>query len=132
MAQYMVAFDNFAPDTLEVRPVDTLSTVGLQVPDDAMKFAFYDADQKPIGLMHYVSNDPVIGSLEELKARFPQANEIHSEYGRAFEVTQFGLVTWDHPEGPQWSDSCIIPLVEGFALVDRTSGEVVWTPAESS
>lgn len=130
MAGYQVEFANNSPNTVEVRKVDTLAVDGIVIPEDAMQFSFYESDgMSNIAPTYFVSNDPAVGTLEELQQRYPQASQMFPDLAKTHAATVFGHVSWDHPDGPQWSDSGIIPLAKGYcALVDRASGRVVWPP----
>lgn len=127
---YLIDFCNAAPDLMEVRNVATLDVDGVDVPADAMQFSLFDRDRVWVGPAYFATNDVEFGGLEDMTARHPNAI-VHEPPGEFDRSAPYGLVTWDHPEGPQWSGSMLVPVIEGItAIYDRNRRVVASAPRE--
>ena len=120
MPKYTIDFMNIAPDTMEVQRTDTLDVSGLVIPADAMQFAFFDENRKWIAPSYFVTEDVDVGDLAGLQSRHPDAH-LHCDVS----AETFALVSWTHPEGPQWNGKILVPLNDDIAVVTRNDLAIV-------
>lgn len=116
-----------APSTVEAREVASTSIDGLSFPDDALWFRFLDEKMKVIGPNYFITEEIDVDSLKNMKNRHRDCNMLFG--GLENVASKYALVTWPHPDGPQWSGRILLPLDDDFAVVERSSGRLVWSLA---
>lgn len=124
-----VEFENQAPDTIEVQPVDVLDVQKLNIPDQAVQFRFIA--EKDGGIPDFVS--PVyylgqeFGTADEMKAKYPEYAPNISIWVDEWSVKQVGKVEWDYIfEGERYVGYMLVPLTEDSVLMRKDTREVVW------
>ncbi|NTF18259.1 hypothetical protein G6L37_07550 [Agrobacterium rubi] len=131
--RYQIEFSNASPDAVEIRRTGSLDVTGIEVPADAMQFAFYDETRRCQAPVYFVTNDVEIGPAEDMKTKHGILDfAFVSSTSAVSHAEELALFTWDHPAGPEWSGRFLVPLVEGqIALFDRKQRKVVWPPSAS-
>jgi hypothetical protein len=129
---YTIEFMDASPTTIECRQVAVITPDAVEVPRDAMQFAFYDSERKWIAPHYFVTNDAEFGTLDDLASRFPNS-PLHAPNGEEVPGScPCALVTWDHPEGSQWMGSMVVPLVDGVTAVFHRADGVIWPKPEQA
>lgn len=120
-------FTNVAPDTILVVPVRTATLGHIQVPAEAISYAFFAYEEdgpRFVGPHVFLSTDPRVLTMAEAVAE----GIVDQEYADSFVArgaTSFGVVAWD-AETNGTTGSMVVPLLGQIVLADRATLRQVW------
>lgn len=120
-------FTNVAPDTILVVPVQTAKLGHIQVPVEAISYAFFSYGESGpafVGPHVFLSTAPRVLTMAEAVA----GGIVDQEYADSFAArgaTSFGVVAWDAQTNGT-GGSMVVPLLEQIVLADRATLRQVW------